>query len=349
MDGDRAEHSLEKRLAEVWPPERWQETTVLLAVSGGVDSVALLRAMQRLKTGGAGRLVVAHFNHGLRGPESGADEAFVADLAGRLGLACEVGRAAPGGMSRHAGDGLEAAARAARYRFLTETAGRLGARHVATAHTADDQAETILHRIVRGTGIAGLAGIARARPLAPGIALVRPLLGFRRADLEAYLANLGQDYRIDSSNACLAMTRNRLRLEVLPQLADRCNPGVVDALLRLGSLAGEAQEVIDGLVERLRTQTVFSEPSGIVRIARSPLAGQPRYLVRELLIAVWRDRQWPLQSMGYAEWDLLADMILGATGQSTIPLKRTFPGGVLAEASGDSLRLMRSERRASLR
>src|SRR3989304_4412 len=168
-------HPFETRLAGLWPPEECREVTVLVAVSGGADSVAWLRALVALKTAGAGRLCVAHFNHYLRA-EAEEDEQFVHALCKRFGLPCETGGKDVGQLVLPASEGIEETARRVRYAFLNETAGRLGARFVVTAHTADDQAETILHRIVRGTGIIGLSGMARARPLGPAT-LLRPLLG----------------------------------------------------------------------------------------------------------------------------------------------------------------------------
>lgn len=326
---------LESRLAQSWPPERWAELTILVAVSGGADSVALLRALHSLAGGGAGRLAVGHFNHQLRGQESQADEQFVGELCQELGVPCLVGYPSSGS----AGSFSEAAARTARYAFLQETASRLGARYVVTAHTADDQVETILHRILRGTGIAGLAGMERVRPLGP-LTLIRPLLGFRRAELREYLARLGQPYRSDSSNADLRFTRNRLRHELLPSLAAQFNPSVDEALLRLGQLAGEVQAVIDRLVDRLWAEAVSEAPPGVIAIEARRLQGQERYLVRQLLLTVWQRLGWPLGAMGFSGWDLLADM-LAAAGEppSPAPRKQLFPGAILAELVGDRLLL----------
>ena len=182
-------HPLEPKLARVWPPADWADVTVLVAVSGGGDSVALLRAMAALRAAGEGRIAVAHLNHQLRSG-SDEDERFVVELSHRLGVPCEVERIAVARLAAASGDGVEAAARKARYRFLEQAASRLGARFVATAHTADDQAETILHRIVRGTGVRGLAGMARVRRLGHAT-LIRPLLGVRGNELRAYLDALG--------------------------------------------------------------------------------------------------------------------------------------------------------------
>jgi tRNA(Ile)-lysidine synthase len=317
---------------------------VLLAISGGADSVALLRAMKALKVAGRGGLMAAHLNHQLRGEPSQADEAFVVDLCRRLAVPCEVGRVEVGPLAADSSDGLEAAARSARYDFLRETAARLGARYVVTAHTADDQAETILHRIVRGTGIAGLAGMARARPLGPAATLIRPLLPFRRTELLQYLGDLNQPYRSDASNEDPRFTRNRIRGQLLPQLARDFNAGVVEAILRLGSLAGEVQTVVDRLVEPLAEQCVVAETSERVRISPGPLSDQPPYLVRELLIAVWRRQHWPLQAMGLAEWELLAGMVCAClAGSEGAPRKHVFPGAVLAEVQEGQLLLRRAK------
>lgn len=352
--------AFEKKLAAVWEPSAWQDVTVLVAVSGGADSIALLRAMATIKCGGEGRLVAAHLNHQLRAAESDADEACVAELCRDLHVPCEAARVTLGdavsGDSTWRAGGLEAAARAARYHFLTATADRLGARYVVTAHTADDQAETILHRILRGTGIGGLAGMARTRPLSGATTLIRPLLEFRHGEILEYLDAIHQPYCQDSSNTDLRFTRNRIRHELLPQLSEQFNAGVVEALLRLGTLAGEAHAVLSRLAEELAADGVACETSGLVRIAVSRLADQPAYVVRELLVSVWRQQGWPLQAMGLAQWEQLAEMIPcggthrvgcarpmagGHSPQFPERRKQVFPGGVIVELTDGELRLVR--------
>ena len=326
-------HPLESKLAAAWPPSDWADVTVLVAVSGGCDSVALLRAMTALKTAAVGRICVAHLNHQLR-PDADEDERFVVELCQRLGITCEVGRVAVERLAAHSGDGVEAAARAARYRFLHETAGRLGARFVATAHTADDQAETILHRIIRGTGIRGLAGMTRVRPLGHAT-LIRPLLEVRRVELQAYLDALAQPCRHDPSNADLRFTRNRIRHQIMPQLRRHLNSGVTEAVLRLGTLAGEAQAVVDDLVAQRLDRCVTIDGLGAARIELAELADRPRYLVRELLMAVWRRQGWPMQAMGRRQWDELSEL----AGSAAMPVRRIFPGGVTAEVAEGQMRL----------
>ncbi len=325
-------HPLESKLAAAWPPSDWADVTVVAAVSGGCDSVALLRALHAIRATGPGRICVAHLNHRLR-PSADGDEQFVVDLCRRLGVTCDVGRADVDRWAVESGDGLEAAARRARYEFLEQAAGRLGARFVATAHTADDQAETILHRIVRGTGIRGLSGMARARPLGHAT-LIRPLLGIRRAELQAYLTAIGQPYCDDPSNADVRFTRNRIRHALMPQLREQFNSKATDSLLRLGSLAAESQEVIDALVDEQRDQCVVVEGPDAVRIALDRLADRPRYLVRELLMTVWRDQGWPMQAMGRRKWDDLSELAASASAQRSV-----FPGGVTVEVAEGTMRL----------
>jgi tRNA(Ile)-lysidine synthase len=329
---------VEIRLAQSWPPHEWRDVTVLLAISGGCDSVALARAMASLKTAGTGQLLAAHFNHHLRAEESDADEDFVRQVCRRLHIPCEIGHAAPTLGQAAGGEGLEAVARKARYDFFRAVAARCGARYLVTGHTADDQVETILHRIIRGTGIGGLSGMARSRPLSEATTLIRPLLATRRSELIRYLDELKQPYRADSSNASIQFTRNRIRHELLPLLAERFNPTIDEAVLRLGALAADAQAVIAGLAEQL-TDAAVEQDACAVWIDIATVIAQPRHLVRELLLGVWRRRGWPLQSMGYAEWDELAGM-LTRDGPGK---KKVFPGGVLAERTDGQLCLRRAE------
>ncbi len=297
----------------------------------------MLRAIAAIKTAGRGRLAVAHFNHRLRA-DAGKDAQFVAELANYLGLGFELGDGDTALAAQLEGDGLEAAARGERYRFLQAAAERMGARYVVTAHTADDQAETILHRIVRGTGIAGLAGMRRVRPLGEAVTLIRPLLGMSRADVVAYLAHLGQPYREDPSNASAVHTRNRIRHSLLPLLKADYNAEVKSALLRLAAAASDTQRIIDNLVERMIERAVKFPSTDRAVIDCDRLTGEDRHLIRELFIAIWRRQNWPQQSMGFAQWDRLAEMILASA-----PQKQTFPGAIVAERRAATLSLMRIE------
>ncbi|MBI1901937.1 MAG: tRNA lysidine(34) synthetase TilS [Planctomycetia bacterium] len=334
-------HSFEQALARGWPPADWRDVHVLVAVSGGPDSVSLLRAMCAIRARGTGRLFVGHFQHGLR-PEADRDEEFVRRLAAGLGLECDVGR----GLVRPGrGEGIEAAARRARYGFFRQSAQRIGARFVALAHTADDQAETILLRVLRGTGVAGLRGMPRIRKLSEAVSVIRPLLSVRRAAVRGYLADLGQPFCEDATNLDTTFMRNRLRAELLPLITSRFNPQAVDALLRLGRSAAAAQHVIDALVDDLFERAVrpAAADAAPVEVDCRLLSGESRHLVRELFVRIWQDQRWPLRGMAYRHFDLLADMArpTGGAVDKAAAAKRVFPGNVAARRDGNSLRLKR--------
>lgn len=327
-------HRLVRQLANAWPPAAWKDVTVLVAVSGGADSVGLACALASLKRAadGSGRLVLGHVNHGLRAAESQRDEAFVQTLGKQLNLACQTRRVASAqSEGPWHGEGPEATARRIRYELLQDIAETVGARYAATAHTADDQAETVLHRVIRGTGITGLAGIPRTRRLGPAVTLIRPLLAVRRADLVEYLATLDQPYRHDESNRDTRFTRNRIRQDLIPRLESAYNAQVVDALGRLGRLAADAQDVIDRVVGDLVSGAVSTTPAGAVLLDRKRLASVPRYLVREVIKAAWTSRAWPCQAMGFAEWERLAATLLRDAGAEVRP--QTMPGGVRVEVA----------------
>ena len=215
--------------------------TMVLAVSGGPDSTALLHGAAWLAAGHGWHIVVAHLDHGLRA--GSADEAAtVAAGAARLGLPVEVRRTDVASLAASEHRSLEDAGRQARYRFLEELADRLGTGAlIATAHTADDTAETMLLRLARGSGLRGVRGIPARRGR-----IVRPLLAVRRATLRAALDAAGIDYLIDPSNSAPAHARNRVRAELLPAL-ERASPGAVEALLRFGRLAADDDDLLDVL------------------------------------------------------------------------------------------------------
>ncbi len=326
-------HSFEQKLTSTWSVEDWADVTVLAAVSGGTDSMALLRATHSLRTSGSGRLVVIHFNHRLRGAESEADESFVREHAARLNLTCDVGYStAPSGTQN-----CEDAARRSRYDFFCRAAKEWGARFVVTAHTADDQAETILQRILRGTGIDGLAGIPKSRELLPGVSLIRPLLAVSRTEVLGYLQSIGQPFRHDSSNAESRFTRNRLRNELIPSLERDYNPRVKEALIRLGQLAEESQGVIANAARALWQRAVECVDEQGATIRCEELSVADGYLVRQMIMDLWRECGWGLRDMSGDHWRQLAELAVTKTGgvQSAI-----FPGGVRAERDGAMLYLV---------
>ena len=226
-----------------------------VAVSGGADSVALLRLLLELRKEIGIVLSVVHFNHKLRGAESEKDERFVAELAQRHKLELRHGS---GDVAAHAADkhlSLETAAREMRYRYFRQLLVEDPLNRIATGHTLDDQAETVLLKIVRGAGGRGLAGIY-PRLLVQGSqfsdsSIIRPLLGTRRRELEAYLLGLGQSWREDKSNRDLRHMRNRVRHGILPRLERYLNPAVREALAETAELARGEEEYWEKEVSRV--------------------------------------------------------------------------------------------------
>jgi tRNA(Ile)-lysidine synthase len=242
----RSVKSLENRVLETIRRERMLAPghRAGVAVSGGADSVALLRMLESLRERLGVTLIVVHFNHKLRGMESDADARFVEDLARARGLEYVSGSEDVAAAAAAHKWNLEDAARRLRYAFFERVIAVGRATRIVVAHTADDQAETVLAHILRGTGPAGLAGIYPAVG-----SVVRPLLGERREDLRKYLRQLGQDWREDSTNRDVSKQRARIREQLLPMLERNFSPRAVNHLAGLASLAREEEVFWSALVE----------------------------------------------------------------------------------------------------
>lgn len=249
----------------------------LLAISGGMDSVVLLHM---LVNAGFQNLVLCHFNHGLRGRESGQDAAFVRRLAARHGLACEVEKADVAAIARSRRMSVELAARTLRYDFLSRMAGRHGAREIYLAHHADDQAETILANLCRGTGIGGLKGMLEESPDVP--VLRRPLLGLSRKDLAAYAAAHQLKWREDASNQSPAYRRNRVRHEVLPLLKNVYARDVSPLIVRLGKQAGRDDDCLCQMAREFAREHTLVEADGSLKLVPEMRKLHPAVLSRVL-------------------------------------------------------------------
>jgi tRNA(Ile)-lysidine synthase len=244
---------------------------VLVALSGGMDSVVLLHLL-RFETGV--RVSAAHFDHAMRSG-SAADARWVRGLCAAWGVPLAEGAA-------HEELRTEEDARRARYRFLREQQKHSGATHLATAHHADDQAETVLFRVLRGTGVAGLAGI----PEKDG-SLVRPLLPFWRAELRRYARENGVRWRPDPSNQTLGPARNQIRNDLIPRIESTLAPGAKKSLVRLARLARAREEEWDVLVRRATAECVRWEEEGAV-LVRGPLAAYDWPLAARVVRGVLR-------------------------------------------------------------
>lgn len=306
---------------------------VLIGVSGGADSVALLRGLTAAAPQLALTLVAAHLDHQLRGAESAADAEWVRRLCDSLRVPLVSESRDISRFAEVSGRGLEETAREVRYEFFARAAREHAATFVAVAHTADDQVETVLHRLLRGTGVEGLRGMPAARRLVEKVTLVRPLLDVSRRDVRAYLGRLSQEWREDPSNLDVSLTRNWIRHRLLPVVRERYSR-VDGALLRLARQAGEMQAVIASLAARTLSEACIDATPEVVHIDCTRLVGLPAHLVREVLRLAWRRQDWPSGGLTFAHWDALARLVEGGPNAD-------FPGGVHAARRGGLLVLTR--------
>jgi tRNA(Ile)-lysidine synthase len=276
----------------------------LVLVSGGPDSVALLRAL----LGFGVEPVVLHLDHGLRGEESAGDAAFVRKLCGRLGVECEVRR-----LQFRSKTNFQEVARRERYRVGREVARERGCSVIATGHTADDVAETTLINLARGAGLRGAASIPPVRGQ-----VVRPLIECGRREVLEYLEEIGQPYRIDSSNLRADYTRNRVRMEVLPVL-EELYPGAAANLARAARIAREDLEALEGLVS-----TVVEERGAEVVIPVRRLRELPRAMRRHAVRVAYR------RLGGEALEAAAVEAVLGLAEERSGTRTLDLPGGIVA-------------------
>lgn len=290
---------------------------VLCAVSGGADSVYLLHNCAEAMRKNGLIVCAAHFNHCLRGAESDRDERFVQELCAHWDVPCVIGRGDVGGYARQHRLGTEEAARKLRYDFLENTADRLGMDVIATAHNADDNAETLLLALVRGTGLRGLGGIPPVRGR-----IVRPMLGVSRAQVEEYLAGHGLPHVEDSTNASLDYTRNKLRALVMPVLKE-INPGFVRAAGRTSELLRADEEFLDGMAQ------IFLDKYPDGRVDAGELSGLAWSVASRVV------RRMAPRALEAAHVGAVLDIVAAGKGEADVPGARfRAEGGALYVVRG---------------
>ena len=308
---------------------------VVVGVSGGADSVSLLHVLHELTAQWQLRLTVAHLHHGIRGADADEDAGFVRRLAEELGVQCMVEKVDVPAIVQAEGGTVEEVARRERYAFFSRVAAGVGAKKIALGHTMDDNAETVLQRILRGTGIRGLGGVPPMRPLARGsdIWVVRPLIEIPRGEILAYLQSIGQPYRTDSTNLEMAYFRNRVRNVLLPQLEKECGPGVKESLNRLACAARNHYNVIEGLARELLGKARRDDPVATVAVDRRVLReANPEVQIEALRLAL---EDAGTGQLSYEQSRSLADMVAAPTAT-----EMSLPGGFLLRAEYDLLRLI---------
>lgn len=329
---------LQSRFNETLPLELWNDVTAVAAVSGGADSILmaelLFRQKQESAEKGRGRLIIAHANHNLRNEESDGDERFVREWVKRHQSAVAWLDGAFASLNIQSdSNGLENACRRARYDWLLNLCRESGARYLFTAHNADDQVETVLYRILRGTGVEGLAGIEPVRTLTDGISLVRPILDFTRKEILLQLQFWGQPFRTDSSNLSNDFARNKIRNQLLPLLERDYNPNARNSIKKLSALAALTMEEIRQSAEKILNSAIIKETAQEIILDKRVFQSSSLYLICECFRTLWAKRNWSEQAMGLSQWQALADMASNAQP----PAPRVFPGSIRVGVSEDTI------------
>lgn len=304
--------SVVQRLTLTWPTDDWVDSVILVAVSGGPDSVALLRLLHVLKQERQQNLAdlhVVHVNHRIR-KNSDQDAQFVIDLARQLGIKSHlICREHDGPES---GWQSEQALRQFRYRAILETAHRLSSRLVVTAHTADDQMETLLFRLARGTGLYGLTGIPVVR-VKDGVSIVRPLLKIRKTELLGLLKQLDQPFCIDETNDSSGYARNFIRNEIIPALSQKFGGQFSQSLERIAFQAAEQIQLLDELAEPLIVR--HFDGFGVADLAQAHPV-----VVRHALRTIWKQAGYDEGAMTAEKWKLLQQFVVsGNDGHLQLP------------------------------
>lgn len=303
---------------------------VIVAASGGGDSTALVRLFHEFSSEVGIHLVLAHFQHGRDAHDAIARE-FVMGLAARLGLECEIG-GPPENPPQRASETLE---REIRLAWLRATAARRSAALIALGHTRDDQIETILFRILRGTGLKGLSGIPEVRRWGDSL-LIHPLLFIGRASLRRYLHAIGETHVEDPENALQGRMRSDLRGTLLPLIERSFNPRAGAALLRLGRQAGAANREIERRAERTAAAALVSITDAEALISRAPLERLRHFSRAEALRIIWRKAGWGERHMSANRWSRLARWVI-----HPVPRRFAVGAGVEAILDGRRIRLTR--------
>lgn len=316
--------------------ERLQATGqgVLLAVSGGRDSMALMHAVARFRDDlKLPQLVVAHLNHGLRSEAGRQDAELVRTACGVLNLPFVISECGEGQLERASRGSVEEAARIARYEFLQAIAEEHGTPLIATGHYAADQAETVLHNILRGTGLRGLRGIPERRRLNESAELIRPMLRITDKAIAEYVQHRSIQFATDASNMDARFTRNRIRHDLLPQLQRDFNTQVPEALIGLATQTMDLLQCLDVIADAMLTEAVLEQTQEFCRLNATQLQQQPESIVRHALTLLWQQQNWPRRDMNRDHWNRLTAMVFDKLS----PPSADFPGGVRAELRGNLL------------
>ena len=330
---------------------------VIVGISGGADSVCLLYLLSEIQKKMDFTLEAVHIEHGIRGAESREDAAFVRTLCGRLHVPCTVYAVDVPAYAKETGTGLEEAARLLRYECYRTEAEKNGAGEaktgadgdgtnavpvrqknvrVALAHHADDNAETLLFHLIRGSGLTGLAGMQAKRPLTECAQIIRPLLGVQRWEIEAYLKERGQEYRQDATNADVDYSRNRIRHHIMPELC-RINGQAVAHMNRSAQLLQQAAEYLEQQAQRTAEMCLvreMKEDGARVLLVRENLMEEPVFLQKQVLYQCLTELAGSRKDIGETHVETLHRFFDRQVGR-----RLDLPYGMRAERVYDGIRL----------
>ena len=302
---------------------------MLVGVSGGPDSMALLHLLCRLAPELKIRLGVAHLNHCLRGRSADRDAGAVNQAAAALNIPCHMGRARVIKVKRKLGLSLEEAGRRVRYAFFNKTMADAGYSKLALGHHLDDNAEQMLMALLRGTGPRGLSGIAPVREKR----IIRPLINARRAQIDEFVCKAGISCVSDSSNNDLRFVRNRIRHRLLPLLADQYNPRIADHLTRLADLTRNEEEWVDGLVAVDYQRAVLAREKGTITLSVGTIRVAHPALARRLLRMALEELTGTLRQIAFVHVKVVLGLLKDGCEGNVCHL----PGGIRARRTGDRL------------
>lgn len=304
--------------------------SVLAGVSGGPDSVCLLHVLHSLKETLHIKLYAIHINHMLRGEEAKADENYTSDLCKKLGVPFSIVNADVALIAKQQGKSLEEAGREARYREFDRFSKQVGATKIAVAHNRNDQAETIMMHIIRGTGTAGLVGMEHIRGN-----IIRPLLDIQRSEIERYCTEAGLNPRTDSTNLKADFTRNKVRLGLFPYMSEQFGVNIIDSLIRLSENAAEDNSYLDACARAAYERAVVNRETGSMELSLTKLKEMdPAVRNRVMKLAVVHTAG-SSNGVGSVHYRMLSDLITGGSTGSAAEL----PNGIRAALSYNILRV----------
>ena len=299
--------------------------------------MALMAGSHQLQQEGFLRhLTVAHLNHGLRDDCSTEDQKFVEESSGRLGISCIAEKLPSDWLSGRQGGSIEASAREERYRFLIQVAEKKDCGAVVTAHHQSDQAETVLHNLLRGSGIRGLRGIPKNRQLAEHIVCLRPMIRVSRRQIDNFISTTGIKFRKDATNEDRRFLRNRIRNELLPLIHREFNQQASQHLTALAEQADELLSFADSAAEDIIRRSVLETGADVLRLQRDVLCSTPEPILRHTMTVLWAQAGLPRANMNRQHWKRLVQAV--RTGD---PPGLTLPGRIQVTVTDHIIRLTR--------